>query len=323
MSEIEAKSQLNMTETHREGAWPPDLATQTAPRRRFLPLLITFTAVALAAVSGWAMWNAYMGAPWTRDGTVRAYVVTIAPEVAGRIAALPVADNQYVHKDDLLLTIEPTDYAIAVQQAEAAVDQARANAENAQREAQRRLQLTDLATSQEEKQTYTSNAIAADATLRKAVADLAQARVNLGRTSILSPVNGYVTNLIAQRGDFATVGKNVISVVDADSFWVDGYFEETSLSRIQTGDPALVKLMGYREPLQGHVESVARGITVANAEPSQSGLANVNPIFTWVRLAQRIPVRVHIDHVPERVRLVAGQTATIEIEPATLPPTSM
>jgi RND family efflux transporter MFP subunit len=235
--------------------------------------------------------------------------------VAGRIVALPVADNQYVHQGDPLLTIELTDYAIAVQQAAAAVDQAWANAGNAEREAQRRQHLTDLATSQEERQTFTANALAAEATYRQASATLAQARANLGRTSIRSPVNGYVTNLSTQLGDYATVGKNVISVVNADSFWVDGYFEETYLGRIQAGDPAKIKLMGYAEPIRGHVESIARGITVANAEAGQSGLANVNPIYTWVRLAQRVPVRIHIDRVPDGVSLVAGQTATVEIEP--------
>jgi RND family efflux transporter MFP subunit len=279
-----------------------------------LPFVLTLAVVGLAIWAGQAMWNLYMGTPWTRDGTVRAYVVTMAPEVAGRIVALPVADNQYVHKGDLLVTIELTDYAIAVQQAEAVVNQARIKAENAEREATRRQHLTDLESSDEQRETFTATALAAEATTRHALANLAQARVNLGRTSIRSPVNGYITNLTTQLGDYATVGKNIISVVNADSFWADGYFEETKIGRIQVGDPAKVKVMGYAEPLQGHVESVARGITVPNAEAGQSGLANVNPIYTWVRLAQRIPVRIHIDHEPPGVDLVAGQTATIEIE---------
>jgi RND family efflux transporter MFP subunit len=252
---------------------------------------------------------------WTRDGTVRAYVVTIAPEVAGRIVAFPVADNQYVHKGDPLLTIEPTDYTIMVQQAEAAVDQARANAENAEREATRRQHLSDLATSEEQRESYSAAALAARANYRQALAKLTQARVNLGRTSIRSPVNGYVANLTTQLGDYATAGKQIISLVDADSFWVDGYFEETYLGRIHVGNSAWVKLIGRSEPLQGHVESIARGIAVANAEAGPSGLAKVNPIYTWVRLAQRIPVRIHIDHVPAGIDLVAGLTATIEIDP--------
>jgi multidrug resistance efflux pump len=211
------------------------------------------------------------------------------------------------------MVIDPTDYAIAVDLAEGAVTQARANADNAEREARRRAQLTNLETSEEEKQTYASNAQAAEATYRQAVANLAHARVNLQRTSIQSPVNGYVTNLLAQLGDYANVGQIKISLVDADSFWVDGYFEETNLGAIQQGDPASIKLMGYSQVVHGHVGSIARGINVANAQPDQAGLASVNPIFTWVRLAQRVPVRIHIDQVPDGVRLVQGMTATVEV----------
>jgi len=111
-----------------------------------------------------------------------------------------------------------------------------------------------------------------------------------------------VTNLLAQLGDFVNVGVNSISLVDADSFWVDGYFEETSLAPIQVGDPAQIKLMGHDKIVRGHVDSIARAINVANAQPNSQGVATVNPIFTWVRLAQRIPVRIHIDEVPPNVR---------------------
>jgi RND family efflux transporter MFP subunit len=282
---------------------------------RAVPVLITLIALALAGTGAWAIWRAYVAAPWTRDGTVRAYVVTITPEVYGRIVQLPVADNEFVHKGDLLMTIDPTDYTIAVDQAQAIADQATANAGNAEQEAERRSTLTTIEASVEEKQTYRSKAIAAKAAQRKAIADLGQARVNLERTAIRSPVNGYVTNLQVQLGDYATTGRSAISLINADSYWVDGYFEETNLGAIHPGDRAAVKLMGYRAPLQGHVASVARGITVANAAAGQSGLADVNPIFTWVRLAQRVPVRVQLDRVPDDVRLVAGQTASVEIIP--------
>jgi multidrug resistance efflux pump len=150
-------------------------------------------------------------------------------------------------------------------------------------------------------------------------AAIAKVQLDLRRTVIRSPVNGYVTNLLARLGDYATVGQRLISVVDADSFWVDGYFEETSLGRIHEGDPATVKLMGYSRLVDGHVGSIARGINVANAQPDQAGLASVNPIFTWVRLAQRVPVRIKIDHVPDGIRLVQGITATVEIHPREKP----
>jgi multidrug resistance efflux pump len=285
-------------------------------RSRFpiVPVLITLGTVAVAVLLAWFTWQTYMGAPWTRDGQVRAYVVTMAPEVAGRIVKLPIADNQFVHKGDLLMTIEQTNYRIAVSLAEAAVQQAQINAQNLQAEAKRRQELSTLSTSIEEKQTYTSNAQGAQAAYQQAVANLDQAQVNMERTQIRSTVNGYVTNLLAQLGDYATVGQNIISLVDADSFWIDGYFEETSLGRIGDGDPATVKLMGYSQLVHGHVGGVARGINVPNAQPDQAGLASVNPIFTWVRLAQRVPVRIHIDQVPDGVRLVAGTTATVQID---------
>jgi RND family efflux transporter MFP subunit len=261
------------------------------------------------------MWQAYMAAPWTRDGTVRAYVVSIAPEVAGRVVQLPATDNKFVHKGDLLMMIDPTDYAIAVDRAEAAVTQARANAEDAVRKARRRAQLTNLATSDEEKQTFASDAEAAKATYQQAIANLARARVDLERASIRSPVNGYVTNLLVQLGDYANIGQNEISVVDTNSYWVDGYFEETGVGSIREGDPAEIKLMGYSQIVRGHVDSIARAIDVPNAQPDRAGLASVNPIFTWVRLAQRVPVRIHIDQVPDGVRLVSVMTATVQIDP--------
>jgi multidrug resistance efflux pump len=161
----------------------------------------------------------------------------------------------------------------------------------------------------------TSTLRQAEAVVALDQAAIAKAQLDLSRTVIRSPVNGYVTNLLAQLGDYATIGQKIISVVDADSFWIDGYFEETSLGSIHQGDPATAKLMGYSQPVRGHVGGVARGINIPNAQPDQTGLASVNPIFTWVRLAQRVPVRIHIDQVPDGVRLVAGMTATVQIDP--------
>ena len=317
MSEVETKSRQATTREEPAASWSPEPVPRAPARRRprIIPLVITLAIVTFAAVFGRTMWDVYMEAPWTRDGTVRVYVVTMAPEVAGRIVELRVADNQFVHKGDLLMVIDPTDYRIAVSLAEAAVQRAQANAQNAAREARRRQELSTLAVTVEQQQTFAANAVVAQAQYQQALANLNQARVNLERTQIRSPVSGWVTNLLAQLGDYANVGQNKISVVDADSFWVDGYFEETHLGSIQPGDAASIKLLGYREVVQGHVGSIARGINVSNAQPNGEGLAQVNPIFTWVRLAQRIPVRIHIDQVPEGVVLVAGMTATVQIDP--------
>ena len=208
------------------------LPTGPARRRfRIAPFIITLVTVGLAVMLGRAMWDTYMGLPWTRDGTVRAYVVTMAPEVAGRVVELHVVDNQFVHKGDLLMVIDPTNYRIAVSLAEATVKQTEANAQNAEASAERRRKLTTLSTSVEEKQTFNANALATNAQTQQAHASLDQARVNLERTQITSPVNGFVTNLTVQLGDYAEVGKSSISIVDADSFWLDGYFEETYLGQ--------------------------------------------------------------------------------------------
>jgi multidrug resistance efflux pump len=156
--------------------------------------------------------------------------------------------------------------------------------------------------------------LSAEATLAQARAQLRQAHVNLERTRIVSPVDGYVTNLLARLGNFVNVGVNAISLVDAHSFWIDGYFEETQVAAIRVGSPARIKLMGHATVLRGRVDSIARAIGVSNAQPNSQGVATVNPIFTWVRLAQRIPVRVQFDVVPADIILSAGMTASVEIE---------
>jgi multidrug resistance efflux pump len=260
------------------------------------------------------MWNVYMAAPWTRDATVRVYIVTMAPQVAGQIVQLPVTDNQFVRNGDLLMVIDPTNYKIAVNQAGAALDQAKANAQDAQAQYDRRKNLTTLSTSTEEKQIYEAKALSNNAAVEQALANLAQARVNLERTEIRSPVNGYITNLLAQLGNYSNAGVNQLSIVNTDSYWIDGYFEETQLAAIHEGDPVRFKLMGSNQTLRGHVSSLARGIQVPNAQPDAAGLAKVNPIFTWVRLAQRVPVRIKIDENPKDVPLVAGMTATVEVK---------
>jgi multidrug resistance efflux pump len=338
---------------------------------RMLRVLLTLLAVGLAALLTWSLWDLYMGAPWTRDATVRAYVVTMAPEVAGRIVSLPIIDNQYVRKGDLLMEIDPTNYKIGVNQAAAAVQQNEANAQSI--DAQVAVQQAQIAASQaqveqaqaalvfgkqqaaryqdlarqgygtvQNAQQWTSQQNQQEAALRsgqaslqlaqrqvvsleaqrrsaeaniaQAKAQLQQAQVNLDRTRILSPVNGYVTNLLAQIGNYVNVGVITISVVNADSFWVDGYFEETNLAPIRVGDQAQIKLMGYDQTVGGHVDSISRAINVPNAQPNDQGVATVNPIFTWVRLAQRIPVRIHVDHVPPDVVLAAGMTVTVQID---------
>jgi multidrug resistance efflux pump len=214
----------------------------------------------------------------------------------------------------VLFEIEPVDYRLALAQAEANVQSRQFQVQIAQEDALRREKLGALAISAEEKNTAQSSFQQAEAAYQAAVAARDQAKINLQRCVIRSPVNGYVTNLTLRVGDYATPGQTKLSVVDSDSFWISGYFEETKLPRIHEGDYAHVRLMGWGPEIAGHVESISRGISDTNSEVDATGLQNVNPIFTWVRLAQRIPVRIHIDRVPEKVVIAAGQTCTIVIE---------
>src|SRR6476646_8357271 len=131
VTEVTSKRDKAVEDLHRDApSRPPESRAITRRRMEIVPFLITLAAVALAGLLGWAMWGVYMEAPWTRDATVRAYVVTMVPEVAGRIVELRVVDNKYVRKGDLLMVIDPTNYSIAVSQAEAAVQQAQANAQS-------------------------------------------------------------------------------------------------------------------------------------------------------------------------------------------------
>jgi multidrug resistance efflux pump len=322
MLDVDARSEQVAREGE-VGDLPPHQTSERTERKSRFPILrmlTTFATVALAALLAWETWETYMGSPWTRDGTVRVYVVTVAPEVAGRIVKLLATDNQFVRKGDELFEIDPADYKIALEQAQAQAqrDTAALNYARLNERRQATLAAQGWASANVYQQT-TSALNQAEAIVALDKAAIANAQLNLTRTVIRSPVNGYVTNLLAQLGDYATVGQAKISLVDADSFWVDAYFEESSLGRIHEGDAATVKLMAYPQVVRAHVGSIARGINVPNAQPDQAGLASVNPIFTWVRLAQRVPVRIHIDQVPDGVRLVAGITATVQIDPQPKP----
>jgi multidrug resistance efflux pump len=275
--------------------------------------LSTVVVALVAILISFLTWHHYVEAPWTRNGVVRVQVANVAPQISGKIVQLRVSDNQFVHKGDTLYVIDSFDFEIAARVAKASMDQRAADLEVKQAEAARRARLSDLATTPEEQQIFAGNAVQAKAAYEAAAHELAQASLNLRRTNVVSPVDGYVTNLLLRAGDFAVTGVSNISIIDSGSFWIDGYFEETKMARVCTGDLAEAKLMGYERPILGRVATVTRGISVSNAAVGTQGLPNVDPIYTWVRLAQRVPVRIAIDYVPRGVPLVSGMTATVTI----------
>jgi multidrug resistance efflux pump len=282
-------------------------------------IAVTLVMAGIAAALITAVWYTYMIAPWTRDGRVLAEVAAIAPEVPGTIVSVPVHDNQFVHKGDVLFELDPVRFRIAIAEAQAAVERAKRQLRLRESDSRRRQGLNGVVSAEEQEQ-YAINAAVAEADLNAAQASLDLANLNLVRSVLHSPANGYVTNLRLRVGDYANVGERRVAVIDADSFWIYGYFEETQIRGIKPGDPARIKLMGYRRPLTGQVESITRGINEPDSEVDRFGLPDVNPVFTWVRLAQRIPVRIRIESVPPGILLAAGMTCSVSVGEAAEPP---
>jgi multidrug resistance efflux pump len=305
-----AQRRASPDEAHSSSGRGPALRWLLACGKRLSTLAIALIAIVMALVT----WNYYVTAPWTRDGRVRVQVASVAPQVSGQITELRVGDDQYVHQGDVLYVIDPFDFEVALHVAKADVQQKAADLQVREMQSERRQRLSDLATTPEQQQTFAGSAVQAKAAFEAAQQQEAQAEINLRRTEVRSPVNGYVTNLQMRVGDYAHQGSVNISIIDTDSYWIDGYFEETKLARVCVGDRVEAKLMGYARPVLGHVVSITRGIVVSDAAAGTQGLPNVNPVFTWVRLAQRVPVRITIDRVPAGVPLVSGLSATVTIQ---------
>ena len=282
--------------------------------RSMLRVLVTLTLVVVALVAGYGLWQHYMLAPWTRDARVRADVVVISPDVSGWVMELKVQDNQQVKAGDLLLSIDRERYQAALEKARAVADTRQHQLRLREHEASRREHLGPQAISAELRENALITAEVARAEFREAQADVKVAELNLARSELRAPRNGQVTNLRLAQGNYVGAGQPVMALVDDGSFYVQAYFEETKLPRIKVGAPVKVWLMSAGEPLAGKVESISRGITDRNAIPDTQLLANVEPTFNWVRLAQRIPVRIKLDKVPDDVQLSAGMTASVTVE---------
>ena len=280
--------------------------------KKFFSLLATLLVLALAIWIGRTLWVHYMQTPWTRDGRVRADIINIAPDVAGLVVEVAVRDNQQVAKGDLLLRIDPAHYRLAVQQAEALLAARQAALAMRTVNARRRADMDDLVVSRESREDAGHLAAAALAEYRQAQAQLDAARLDLQRTEVRATAAGYITNLSVFVGDYVRVGEASMALVDSGSFYVNGYFEETRLPRIRVGAPVQLRMMSG-ERLRGHVDSIARGIYDRDNPQSRELTADVNPTFNWVRLAQRVPVRIQLDEVPPGLQLAAGMTCTLVV----------
>ncbi|MBV8041557.1 HlyD family secretion protein [Pluralibacter sp.] len=273
----------------------------------------TLLVAALAIIAVWLVWNYYMQSPWTRDGKVRAEQVSVTPQVSGSIIELNVRDNQRVNAGDVLFRLDDTPYRIAVMTAQAQLAKAQTEQAKARHEADRRQGLPKNFISAEDLDTVTIALQAAKANVEAANAALEHARWQLGQTVVKAPVDGWVTNLSTRPGDYAAVGHPVFALVDSHSFYVVGYFEETKLRHIKPGDKATIVLYSNSQTLQGHVSSIGRAINDQSVASDSQLVADIKPTIPWVRLAQRVPVRIEFDTSPDSLTLVSGTTCTVSI----------
>jgi RND family efflux transporter MFP subunit len=273
-----------------------------------------FTAFVIAVILAgiYALWVRYQIEPFTRDGKVRADIVPVAADVSGLITSVLVHDNEPVHEGQLLLVIDQPRYRLALETARANLENQQALLAEAAREDRRNRAMPNVV-AREATEQGSARVDELRATVAQAVAARDLAQLNLERTEIRAPVDGTVSNMDLQPGIYLNAGKAAVALVYDKSLRVEGYFEETKLPAVHIGDAASVYLMGVANEIRGHVESIAGGIEDRERSGGEAQLANVNPSFTWVRLAQRIPVRIAIDEVPPGIRLVPGQTATVEV----------
>lgn len=275
-----------------------------------------FSTIAIAVVAvlaGWWLWNYYMQSPWTRDGKIRAEQVSITPQVSGSITRLTIKDNQFVNAGDLLLTVDKTPFNIAILDAQAGLAKARSDLAKATNEARRRQHLSRNYISAEDMDTANLNVKAAQASVEAAEAALKHAQWQLEQTDVRAPVAGWVTNLSTRTGDYATTGQPLFALVDSHSFYVMGYFEETKLRHIRVGAPAVITLYSGNVKLQGHVSSVGRAIYDQSVESDSGLVPDIKPNVPWVRLAQRVPVRIEFDSLPHDITLISGTTCSVAI----------
>ncbi len=279
--------------------------------RTLVRFVCTIAVFGAAVLFGMALWNRYMNSPWTRDGKVRAEVVNVAADVSGIVVRVAVKDNQLVHTGDQLFIVDQDRYNLSLAQANTRLEAAKAQMIMREQEAQRRANLDSVVVSTENRVNASALADSATAEYQNAEVAVEVAKLNLKRTVVRAPVDGYISNLDVHRGDYALAGVAKLAVIDKNSFWVYGYFEETKLHLLHQGDPVEIQLMGIAPALQGHIESLSHGISDHDNTTGRELLSDVNPIFNWVRLAQRVPVRIKIDNIPDNVPLAAGMTCTV------------
>jgi len=283
----------------------------------FVKIILNIAIFGGALYFGYVKFQDYFNNPWTRDGQVRAQVIQVSPRVSGEVINISVIDNQEVKKGDLLFSIDPSQYQIKIQQAKADLKREEANARGTKIEYDRVRKIAAKnkgAISQKDLNRNRVNYEKARAKIASHQEKLNTAKLNLSFTNVRASVDGYVSNINFQVGSQAVANKPILALVDKNTFWVFGFFRENMLKDIKIGDTSKVTLMAYPDrPINGEVESIGWGIAHSDGNPGNNLLPAIKPVFQWIRLAQRIPVRIKLDDLPEGMELRFGLTASVMI----------
>ena len=286
-------------------------------RQKAVKWIITLCLVAAAAWCAVWLWNTYMYSPWTRDARVRAEVITLSPDVSGWVRELNVADTTRVKEGDVILQVDRARYEAALAKAKASLASARATLSLKEHEANRRGRLTNRAISEEERDSARLEAEVARADVQQAEAAVQSAQLDLERTRVVAPADGSILNMHLSQGNYVTAGTAVMALIKDDSFYLSAYFQETKLQHVRPGDPVQITLMSGNEDFKGRVVGIGQGIADDNTATNAQQLPQVSATFSWVRLAQRIPVRVEFDDIEavraSGVNLAAGMTASVRL----------
>ncbi len=278
---------------------------------------INLALIAAVAFYAYQFFEEYISNPWTRDGQVRGHVIQVAPRVSGMVTSIAVIDNQAVQQGDLLFEIDSEPFEINISQARANLKRARISSRSAKIEYDRLQEIFAKdagAVSQKDLNRREANYLQSLSQIDIAEEQLRLAKLNLTYTKVHASVDGYVSNINFQIGTQAVTNSPILALVDSNSFWVFGYFRESQIGEFKIGDKARVTLMAYPNlPLQGHVESLGWGIAPSDGNPGHNLLPSIKPVFQWIRLAQRIPVRIKLDKVPAGVELRFGLTASVMV----------
>ncbi len=285
--------------------------------KKLIKLLLTLAILGTALYFAYDKYKAYIDNPWTRDGQVRTQVIQVAPRVTGMVIKIHAKDNLKVKKGDLLFELDPSQYVLKVKQAEARLKRTLEAAKGTKIEYERVQSIYKKdkgAVSQKDMVRNETNYYKSLADIDSSTEALNTAKLNLSYTKVYAEVDGYVSNITFQIGTQATANKPLLALVDTSSYWVFGFFREDKIPNVTIGDDAVVTLMAYPDtPLKGKVESIGWGIALSDGNPGNNLLPSIKPVFQWIRLAQRIPVRIKLDTLPEKIKLRFGLTASVMI----------